>query len=243
MPPAVWPAGGTIAGVKAILFDWDGTLIDTLGALYRANVEVMGALGLPFDEALYRRHFAPDWRLMYRRLGVPERRLDEANERWLAAYALGGESRPFPGVEAALERLATAGYPLGLVTAGDREVVEPQLDRFGLAGRFAATVFGDEVGAHKPDPGPLQAALARLRIDDRPERVAYLGDVPDDMRMARAVGVHAVGIVSALGEEADLLAAGADEVVASAVEWIDSFLARPAEAPAGARPAPRASVG
>ena len=229
--------------MEAILFDWDGTLIDTLGALYRANVEVMTALGLPFDEGLYRRHFAPDWRLMYRRLGVPEERLDEANERWLAAYALGGASRPFPGVENALHRLATAGYRLGLVTAGDRAVVEPQLARFGLGDVFAVAVFGDEVDAHKPDPGPLEAALADLGVADPGTRVAYLGDVPDDMRMARAVGVRAVGIVSALGEEADLLAAGADEVAGSAVAWIDAFLAGTAAPPAAHTESRPAQVG
>ena len=71
--------------MNAILFDWDGTLADTLGAIYRANVEVMTALGLPFDPVIYRRHFAPDWRVMYARLGVPADRLEEANERWWAA--------------------------------------------------------------------------------------------------------------------------------------------------------------
>ena len=234
--------------MEAILFDWDGTLIDTLGALYRANVEVMNALGLPFDEVRYRRHFAPDWRLMYRRLGVPEARLDEANDRWLAAYALGGGSQLFPGVAEGLARLAAHGYTLGLVTAGDRSVVEPQLARLGLATTFAATVFGDEVAAHKPDPGPLLAALGTLGMVDRVDEAAYLGDVPDDMRMARAVGVHAVGIVSALGEHADLIAAGADEVVGSAVEWVDAFLATAAagdaqDPVAPESVAPRASVG
>ena len=59
---------------------------------------------------------------------------------------------------------------------------------------------------------------------DRPERTAYVGDVPDDMRMARAAGAHAVGITSALGEAAELLAAGAREVAPSVAEWADRFL-------------------
>jgi beta-phosphoglucomutase-like phosphatase (HAD superfamily) len=50
--------------MDAVVFDWDGTLVDTLGALFRANVAVLGAFGLPFDEALYRRHYSPDWREM-----------------------------------------------------------------------------------------------------------------------------------------------------------------------------------
>ena len=82
--------------MEAILFDWDGTLADSLGAIYEANVEVMAALGLPFDRTLYRRHFAPDWRVMYQRLGVPADRLEEANASWWAG-ARRTETAPVPG--------------------------------------------------------------------------------------------------------------------------------------------------
>ena len=70
--------------MQAILFDWDGTLVDSLGAFHHANAAVMASFGLPFDEALYRRNYVPDWRQMYLRLGVPGDRLDEANELWHA---------------------------------------------------------------------------------------------------------------------------------------------------------------
>ena len=73
--------------MRAILFDWDGTLVDSLGAFQHANAAVMAAFGLPLDEAIYRRHYVPDWRLMYLRLGVPGDRLDEANELWHATFA------------------------------------------------------------------------------------------------------------------------------------------------------------
>jgi len=207
--------------MDAILFDWDGTLVDTLGALYRANVEVMAAFDLPFDDELYRLHFTPDWRLMYRRLGVPDDRLAEANTHWLRAYENGYESELFPGVADALDRLAVAGWPLGLVTAGHRSVVGPQLERLGLADRFAVTVFGDDLPVHKPDPAPLRMALETLGLAERPGATAYVGDVPDDMIMARRVGVHGVGIVSALSEPATLTRAGADEIATSVAEWVD----------------------
>ena len=207
--------------MEAILFDWDGTLVDTLGALYQANVAVMAAFDLPFDDDLYRQHFTPDWRVMYRRLGVPDHRLQEANDRWLAAYGSGREASLLPGAAEALARLAAAGRPLGLVTAGHRSVVEPQLDQFGLAGRFAVTVFGDDLPVHKPDPAPLRRAPETLGLGDRPAATVYVGDVPDDMVMARRVGVHAVGIVSALSERSSLTEAGAAEVATSVAEWVD----------------------
>ena len=82
--------------MEAILFDWDGTLADSLGAIYDANVEVMAALGLPFDRDLYRRHFAPGLAGDVRRLGVPPERLEEANTRWWAALDACGDG-PVPG--------------------------------------------------------------------------------------------------------------------------------------------------
>src|SRR4051794_41401445 len=79
----------------------------------------MEAFGLPFDVVAYRKHYVPDWREMYRRLGIPDHRLDEANELWEERFADGGETVvPFIGVDAALRRLREAGAGLGVVTAG-----------------------------------------------------------------------------------------------------------------------------
>jgi phosphoglycolate phosphatase len=207
--------------VEAILFDWDGTLVDSLDALYQANVAVLAAFGLPFDADLYRRHFTPDWRLMYRRLGVPEARLGEANERWLRCYEGGASTTLFPGVTGALDRLRRSGVRIGLVTAGDRSVVGPQLVRLGVEDRFDVTVFGDDLAAHKPDPAPLLHALERLGLRGSARTAAYVGDVADDMRMAAAVGARGVGIPSALSDARALLAAGASEIAPSVVDWVD----------------------
>jgi HAD superfamily hydrolase (TIGR01509 family) len=207
--------------MEAILFDWDGTLADSLGAIYAANVEVMSALELPFDRDLYRRHFAPDWRVMYARLGVPEARLEEANARWWAVLD-GAETALFPGVRDALERLAATGFALGIVTAGRSDRVGPELRRHGIDGLFGAVVYGDDDALQKPDPAPLRAALAGLGRDATGS--VYVGDTPDDMRMAVAAGVRAVGIESVLGDAAELRAAGAHETASTTVGWVETRL-------------------
>lgn len=212
---------------KAILFDWDGTLVDSLRAFYRANRTVMERFGLPFDEAAYRRHYAPDWRVLYRRLGVPDERLDEAAELWQAQFRIDG-ARPFPGVREALADLAAAGYRLGLVTATVRAVAEPLLVRFGLDDLIEARVFADDLEVYKPDPAPLRLGLAQLGVVD-PTAATYVGDVPDDMRMARAVGTAAVGIESLLGDAAELIAGGAGEVHDSVAAWVASLLGSQAD--------------
>jgi phosphoglycolate phosphatase len=211
--------------VQGIVFDWDGTLVDTLGGLYRANVAVMRAFGLPFDQDLYRRHYSPDWRLMYERLGIPQERLAEANRLWHEAFASDGSAQAFSGSRAALVRLRDAGYRLGLVTAGNRDVVVPQIGRFGMDGLLAACAYGDDLAVHKPDPAPLRGALAELGLAERPDTAAYVGDAPDDMRMARSAGAIGIGIASILGDPHELREAGAAHVAPSVEAWVDELLA------------------
>ena len=211
--------------MDAILFDWDGTLVDSLGAFHRANARVMDAFGLPFDEVVYRRHYVPDWRLMYLRLGIPGDRLDEANELWHATFASGTDVVAFEGAEAALRALRDDGVLLGVVTAGHRSIVLPQMERTGLAELLPVRVFGDDLDVHKPDPAPLRLALRMVRLEERPDAAAYLGDAPTDMLMAAAAGSHPIGITSVLGDPDELRAAGAEEVAPSVASWVATHLA------------------
>jgi phosphoglycolate phosphatase-like HAD superfamily hydrolase len=218
--------------MDAIVFDWDGTLCDSLPAIYEANRAVLEELGLPFDDARYRAAYVPDWRLMYQRLGVPDHALEDAGRRWLALYAEAAEAGLLPRVRESLERLVDAGFVLGLVTAGDRDVVGGQLERFGIAHLIPARVFGTDAIAAKPHPAPLLRVLGEL---DRSERVAtarYVGDVPDDMRMARAVGAIGIGIESAVAGREALLEAGAAVVYARVADFVDELLGAAGTLPA-----------
>jgi HAD superfamily hydrolase (TIGR01549 family) len=163
---------------------------------------------------------------MYIRLGIPTDRLDEANALWETTF--GGNADlvlAFAGAADALVRLRATGAALGIVTAGHRDVVEPQLERTGLSPLLPIRVFGDDLPVHKPDPAPLRAALQILGLADRPAEVAYVGDAPTDMQMARAVGVRAIGITSVLGDPDELRAAGAVEVSPSVAAWVADHLA------------------
>jgi phosphoglycolate phosphatase-like HAD superfamily hydrolase len=211
--------------VDAIVFDWDGTLVDSLPAIFDANLRVLEEYGLPFDDERYRAAYVPDWRLMYQRLGIPDEALDAAGERWLALYAGTDTAALLPRISESLQRLSDAGYVMGLVTAGHSDVVNRQLERFGIGHLLPVRVFGNDEVATKPHPDPLLLALRQL---DRAERVAtarYVGDVPDDMRMARSVGALGVGIESSIGSRAELIAAGASAVYPGVAEFVDALLA------------------
>lgn len=210
--------------MDAIVFDWDGTLIDSLPAIFDANLKVLEEYGLPFDDERYRAAYVPDWRLMYQRLGVRDESLDAAGARWLALYRETNEAGLLPRIRESLERLSNAGFVMGLVTAGHRDVVERQLQRYGLEDLLPVRVFGSDPIATKPHPDPLLLALRQL---DRIERIAtarYVGDVPDDMRMARTVGTLGIGIESTIGTRADLMAAGATAVFPSVADFVDALL-------------------
>ena len=212
--------------MDAIVFDWDGTLVDTLPAITRANAEVLESYGLAFDADAYRAAYSPDWQEMYVRLGIDRSLMAEAGARWLVAYGREMDGvRAMPRAGNALERLAGAGVAMGLVTAGDRSVVEEQLGLTGLGRFLPVRVCGGDLPVMKPHPAPLRKALAELGLVAAPERTVYIGDAQDDMRMARTVGARGVGIVSMLGTRDDLLAAGASEVADSVATWVDGFLA------------------
>lgn len=224
--------------MDAIVFDWDGTLIDSLPAIYEANRTVLEEFGLPFDIERYRQAYIPDWRLMYERLGVPRDLVATAGARWLELYqANEAGATLLPGGAEAIHRLTDAGYVLGLITAGNREIVTSQLQRVGLDRHFSVRVFGNDAFASKPHPDPLVHVLDRL---DRSERVAtarYVGDVPDDMRMARTVGAIGIGIQSETWRREDLVEAGASAVFSSVAEFVDELLAHGTGTHSAASPA------
>jgi phosphoglycolate phosphatase len=211
---------------RIVLFDWDGTIVDSMPALYEADAAICRQIGVPFDESIFRRTFSPNWRLMYRSLGIPEDRTDEAEQVWASTFR-SDRTQTFPGVEDALRRLTAAGRTLGIVTGGGRSEVEPQLARLGIEELLAVRVYAEDTVAGKPDPGPLELALDRTG-GVAPRHAVYLGDALDDMRMARAAGVRGVGIVSMLATAEDLVDAGAVESAESVVGWIDRFIAQTA---------------
>lgn len=211
--------------MRAIIFDWDGTLADTLHLMYLATEEVAAGLGHDLTWGDYCRLWTPDWRALYRSMGMPDEIIEEAGRRWWAAYRGRDEADLLPGAAEALERLHAAGHPLALVTAGHRDNVSAQLRRHGLERLLPVRVHGDDMLETKPHPAPLLRAVRELGLGDDAAGTAYIGDALDDMRMARAAGAHAVGIDSVLGDDAALRAAGAAETAPSVAAWVDRFLA------------------
>jgi HAD superfamily hydrolase (TIGR01549 family) len=199
-------------GLRAVLFDWDGTLVDSAEKSYRCYRRVFARYGIDYDHALFEKTYAPDWYRTYEELGLPRESWPEADAHWLECYA-GEPSRLLPGAREALAALAGSGLRQGLVSSGDPVRVRGEVESFGLAPFFSAVVCGGETTGRKPHPEPLLVALGRLSIG--PEHAAYVGDSPEDVLMAKAAGAYAIGIPGGFPNRAALEAAEPHVLAAS----------------------------
>ena len=192
--------------LTAVIFDWDGTLLDSYHADSQAYLSMFNELGIPWGMRELDQHYSPDWYNVYRAAGIPETRWMEADKLWRSAY---GEHRPslMTGASVVLKKLKRR-YRLALVTSGDRERVEAQLRQFALLRTFRARICGGETERNKPDPGPLQAVLAKLKLSA--EECVYVGDTPEDLAMSRGAGVRAIAILGPFPTEKRLREAKPD---------------------------------
>lgn len=177
--------------VRAVILDWDGTLLNSYRADAHAYQAMFRALDIEFSERQLARHYSPDWYRVYRAAKIPKKDWGLADELWAKAYQ---KERPrlMPGVKVLLCKL-NRSYTLGLVTSGDRKRVRRQLRHFGLTEFFRACVCSEDASRRKPHPAPLREAIRRMRM--RPAECVYVGDTPEDIEMARRAGVTPVGIL------------------------------------------------
>jgi HAD superfamily hydrolase (TIGR01509 family) len=193
-------ARGALAGV---LFDWDGTLIDSYHADSQAYLGMFRALGLSWGLKELEHHYSPDWYAVYRAAGIPEEHWDRANDLWRTHYAK-HPSQLVTGARRVLQSLSRR-HTLGLVTSGDRDRVTRQLREFALTRAFRARVCGGDTIEKKPHPAPLLMALQKLKL--QPEECIYVGDTPEDLEMAGAVGMRAIAVLGPFPTEKRLRAA------------------------------------
>jgi phosphoglycolate phosphatase len=208
-------------GLRAVLFDWDGTLVDSAERTFRCYRRVFGTYGIAFDHEIFERTYSPDWYRTYADVGLGREHWPEADARWIACYE-SESSRLLPRAFASLERLDARGLSLGLVSSGDGARVRREIQGLGLERFFGAVVCGGETARRKPDPEPLLVALARLGLPAAAS--AYVGDSPEDVAMARAAGSYTIGVPGGFPNRESLRASRPDLLAASLEEAVDALL-------------------
>jgi len=184
---------------RAILFDLDGTLIDTTHLILccfdhswqkvcgtsHARESLIGTFGMPLRDAMHRLLAAsdgPGGDELVERLLAEYRTFNLANHDLLAVA--------FEDTQATLAELRARGYLIGVVTSKSRELALRGLRLCSLDSLVDAAVFLEDTARHKPLPDPVLAALERLGAE--PARAAYVGDSSHDMVAGRAAGVRTV---------------------------------------------------
>jgi phosphoglycolate phosphatase len=179
----------------AVLFDLDGTLLDTAPDMGGALNALRSEAGLPPLPAASIRPWVSHGAAALVRLGFGDcapARFEELRLRFLQLYAtrLARETALFEGGAALLEALESAGVPWGIVTNKPGWLTDPLLAALGLDRRASVVVSGDTLPEKKPHPAPLLHAAAR--IGRAPGRCVYVGDAERDMLAAQAAGMPAV---------------------------------------------------
>jgi HAD superfamily hydrolase (TIGR01509 family) len=203
--------------VEGVLFDWDGTLIDSYHADASAYIAMFKEMGISWGLAELEKNYSPNWYHVYRAAGLPRKRWNDADRSWRSHYAK-HKPKLITGARRVLASLDRA-HLLGLVTSGDRDRVHRQLREFRLTGLFAARVCSGDTLRKKPHPDPLRLALRRMKL--QPSACIYVGDAPQDVEMAQRAGVRAIGVLGPFPTEKRLRAARPEFLLESIVELPD----------------------
>ncbi len=180
--------------VTCILFDMDGTLVDTIDLILRSFHETFRLHGMPDipDPELLALIGEP---LVVQMAGFDPHNVDRLCTAYQAQYEKFHDAlaREFPGVKEVLQELARRGYRLGVVTSKRRLTARPGLAHFGLDSLFEVIITANDTGRHKPEPEPVLAALEALGCSK--EEATYVGDSTYDVDCANAAGVLSVAVL------------------------------------------------
>ena len=195
--------------VRAVLFDLDGTLIDTI-ELIRVSMRhaTRTVLGHEIPDAQSMENVGQPLLEQFRQL-APEH-ADELLQAYRSFNMAHHDelSAAYPGTLETLQELQRRGIPMGIVTSKGSQAAIRGIDRFGLRPFFEVVITADDVARHKPDPFPLTVAAERLGV--ALGYCMYVGDSPHDMRAAIAGGAVAVAALWGAFCPGDLLVDGTD---------------------------------
>ena len=218
---------------RAILFDLDGTLIDTTDLILRCfshswravygleheRPALIATFGIPLREAMRRLlaqahgNLGDQDEALVERLLIEYRAFNVANHDVIA--------RPFDGTRAVIEALRRRGYLIGVVTSKGRDLATRGLRLCALDELIDAAIFLEDTAVHKPQPEPILAALARLQVS--PEEAAYVGDSCHDIVAGHRAGVQTVAALWGPMPRADLECERPDYLADSVNDLLNIF--------------------
>lgn len=209
----------------AVIFDLDGTLLDTLDDLADSANEALEAQGFPVHAVDRYRTFVGDGMITLMERILPETaRAPEQVAALLARYRAAYDarwklkSRPYPGITALLKELAARGIPMTVLSNKPQAYTEIVMAHF-LPDYPFQIIFGQrDAVPHKPHPAGALEIAGKLHL--APSQVFFVGDTSTDMDTATAAGMIPVGVLWGFRQEAELRAHGARHLIAAPEELL-----------------------
>lgn len=200
----------------AVIFDLDGTLIDTESLALASGIEAFASMGQPVDEAFMHGLVGKDLPTGARIIAAafPELDLVELDRRWTHGMKmLMDDGLPLkPGVEELLARLT---LPRAIATSSGRDAAHAKIGRTGLAAHFEHIVTYDDVTAHKPFPDPYLLAARLLGVD--PARCVVFEDSDVGAEAAHAAGMHVIQVPDVMATEGRFAHLVAEDLLSGAI--------------------------
>lgn len=192
---------------KLLVFDWDGTVMDSAGVIVSSLQQACLDLGLEAPSGERARHvigLGLRDALSHIAPSLPESEYEALSLRYRTHFLAQDLSIPlFPGALGAVQDLHARGFSLAVATGKSRHGLDRVLAQTGLGGYFHYTRCADE-GYSKPHPGMLQDIMQRLSYE--PHETLMIGDTSHDLQMAINAGVDAVAVAYGAHTKEDLLA-------------------------------------
>ncbi|MGJ8671027.1 MAG: HAD family hydrolase [Oceanococcus sp.] len=208
---------------QLIIFDWDGTLVDSADDIVRVIQQSIAAMNLPSrDDMQIRRMIGLGLEDAFSRLFpmIEKAQLMAVANKYRSLFGNRTQvyGHPFEGVETVLDDLVELGYRLAVATGKSRRGLDKALAANAWAPRFVATRCADET-AGKPNPKMLQELLHELKLS--PAQALMVGDTSYDMDMAAQLRMDCVGVAWGVHEPAELQQAGALSILPGVNELSD----------------------
>lgn len=213
--------------MRAVIFDIDGTLLDSVDLHARAWVEAFAHFGVETDAAKVRSQigkggdelmpvFLPPERIEREGEKIESYRSDLFKNKYLS------EVRPFPAVRPLFQRIRAAGLKIALASSGKGPEVERYQEILGIADLVDVVTSSDDADRSKPHPDIFEAAAKKLEGFGKDEMIV-IGDTPYDAEAASKAGLRTIGVLCGGFPEADLSGAGCVAIYRDPQDLLDGF--------------------